>query len=87
MKCNDSVDGGALPCRLFLAMLHDGDNVSGANDALWITVADNNGCRVGRWCLAGIVGHPLPACTTATMGAAWTNGSGAEDREALKGDK
>jgi hypothetical protein len=40
-----------------------------------------------RWCLAGIVGHPLPAGATATMGAAWTNGGGAEDCEALKRDK
>ena len=81
------MDGGAFPCRPFLALLRDGDNVSGANDALWMTVADDNGLRVGRWCLAGIVGHPLPACMMATMGAAWTNGGGAEDREALKGDK
>ncbi len=87
MKWDDSVDGGALPCPLLLAMLRDGDNVSGANDALWMTVANNNGLRVGRWFLAGIVGHPLPACTTATTGAAWTNCGGAEDREALKGDK
>jgi hypothetical protein len=87
MKCNDSVDGGALPCHLFLTILRDGDNVSGANDALWMTVADNNCRRVGGWCPAGIVGHPLPACATATTGAAWTNGGGAEDREFLKGDK
>ncbi len=41
MKCNDSVDGGALPCCLFLVMLRDGNNVSGAINALWMTVADN----------------------------------------------
>jgi hypothetical protein len=87
MKCGDSVDGGALPCRLFLALLHDGNNVSGTNNALWMTVANNNDRRVGRWCLASIIGHPLPACAMATTGAAWTNGGRAEDREALKGDK
>ena len=76
-----------MPYCLFLTLLRDGDNVSGANNALWMTVADNNGRRVGRWCLAGIVGHPLPACAMAITGAAWTNGGGAEDREALKGDK
>jgi hypothetical protein len=46
MKCSDSVDGGALPCCQFLAMFRDGNNVSGANDALWMTVANNNGRRV-----------------------------------------
>jgi hypothetical protein len=87
MKCGNIVDGGALPCHPFLTLLRDGNNVSSANNALWMTVADNNGHRVGRWCLPSIVGHPLPACTTATTGAAWTNGGGVEDREALKGDK
>jgi hypothetical protein len=46
MKCGNSMDGGALPCCLFLTLLHDGDNISGANDALLMTVADNNDCRV-----------------------------------------
>jgi hypothetical protein len=46
MKCGDSVDGGALPCCPFLALLHDGNNVSSANDALWMTVANDNGRRV-----------------------------------------
>jgi hypothetical protein len=46
MKCGNSVDGGALPCCPFLALLGDGNNVSGANNALWMTVANNNGRRV-----------------------------------------
>jgi hypothetical protein len=46
MKCGDIVDGGALPCCPFLALLRDGDNVSGTNNALWMTVADDNGRRV-----------------------------------------
>ncbi len=46
IKSGGSVDGGVLAHRLFLALLRDGDNLSGANNALWTTVADNNGCRV-----------------------------------------
>ncbi len=46
MKCGESMDGGDLPCRLFLALLHDGNNVSSANNALWMTVANDNGRRV-----------------------------------------
>jgi hypothetical protein len=69
-------------CQPFLACSCDGIDGSSVDDS-----AQQQWPQSERWCLAGIVSLPFPACMMVTMEAAQRNGSRAEDCEALNKDK